>query len=294
VRTALFQAANPGTEASGKSSIKKYAEIPFHLQNNLILVEAEIDGEKAKFILDSGAPILILNSVYDPARHVQIIGMSAGIGGAIECVGIRKLESFRWGGGTFSDFDCITMDLSHLESELGESFAGLISKAELEPFETYIDYENNIIRLYGLKKDGTHLDAHAPPKSSHSVKFELFGHIPVIKATVGKCKLNLGLDTGAMANLIDASLYPKYMKLLQESKVDTLLGADGQRAEIPLGFIERNLVGKVQFGRMIYCFSDITHINKAYNIKLDGLLGHPFLSQRPMSISYRRKTLFLY
>lgn len=294
VSTTLFQAANPGTMSSGRSSIKLYAEIPFRLQNNLILVEAEINGDKAHFILDSGAPMLVLNSVYDPDRPVQIVGMSAGVGGAIEGVGIRKLESFRWAGATYNDFDCVTMDLSHLEGELGESFAGLISKAELEPFETYIDYEKSIIRLYGLRKDGSLLEAHRPPEPSHQVKFELFGHIPVIKTTVGKRKLNLGLDTGAMANLIDAAHYSKYKKLLTDATADTLTGADGKKVEVPIGFIERNLVGKIQFDRMRYCFSDISHINKAYNIKLDGLLGHPFLSQRPVSINYRKKTLSFY
>jgi len=294
VSTSLFQAANPGTATSGGSSIKQYAEVPFRLQNNLILIEAEINGVKGSFILDSGAPMLVLNSVYDPDRPVQIIGMSAGVGGAIEGVGIRKLEMFRWAGAAYSDFDCVTMDLSHLESELGESFAGLISKAELEPFETYIDYENSIIRLYGLRKDGSLLAAHQPPKPVHQVQFELFGHIPVIKTTVGKKKLNLGLDTGAMANLIDTSLYPKYRKLLTDASVDTLMGADGQKVEVHIGYIEKNQVGKIKFERMRYCFSDISHINKAYDIKLDGLLGHPFLSQRPMSINYRKQILSFY
>ena len=294
VSTSLFQAANPGTMSSGRSSIKKFAEIPFRLQNDLIIIEAEINDETANFILDSGAPMLVLNSVYDPERHVQILGMSAGVGGTIGGVGIRKLESFRWGGGTFNDFDCVTMDLSHLEGELGESFAGLVSKMELEPFETYIDYSAGVIRLYGLKKDGSQLEAHMPPRPAYQVKFELFGHIPVIKATVGKRKLNMGLDTGAVANLIDTYLFPKYRKLLQETEVDTLMGADGQKVEVPIGFIERNQVGKVKFDRMRYCFSDISHINKVYDIKLDGLLGHPFFSQRPMSINYRRKTLSFY
>ena len=71
-------------------------EIPFTMAGNLVLIEAMLDGEKRSFILDSGAPILILNSKYTSNQDSsqQTISSAKGVGGSISGMDIKEIDSF--------------------------------------------------------------------------------------------------------------------------------------------------------------------------------------------------------
>ena len=292
VSFSMFKVQAPDS-SSRKQSLKPYAELDFTLKNGIILIPVEVNGEQKNFILDSGAPILVLNSHPDSTKSV--IALAAGVGGDINGMGMQHVDKLTWGGGTFLDFDAVTMDLSHLETEVGGSFAGLISKAELEPFEVFFDYQKHQICLYLLQTDGKLCEPERLtliPKQV--IPFELQGHIATFKAKVGKKTLPLGLDTGAQTNLLTAELYPKYEKDLKEVETDTLRGADVKMTTVTTGVIAQTKVGKLDFPDMRYVFSDISQIRDAYGVKIEGLLGYPALSKYPVSINYRKKTLSFY
>ena len=291
----LFSAKEPqqGTSGAEEQTIT-YAEAEFELVNGIVILPVEMDGRQVKFILDSGAPMLVINSQADTTQQEIIVAAGEGVGGSISSIGLAKVQSLTWAGGSRQDFETISMDLTHLEKELGMEFCGLISKEELEPYETYIDYDAKKICLYLLDEEGNPLEPDRLPKAKGGVKFELRAHIACLNAKVGNKKLTLGLDTGAQTNLLDDDYYGEFEKILQETKVDTLQGADLNMPVIQTGVISETKIGKLAFPDMRYAFYDISDLSHAYNLNIDGLLGYPFLSQRPVSINYRKQTLKLY
>jgi len=294
VSTSLFTTANPGPSASNAARMSGYAEIPFELVQNLIILKAVVDGVEGDFILDCGAPMLVLNSKPDEDGSRQVAGLTMGVGGAAEAPGVRHLGSFAWGGGSFADFDCVTMDLSHLATELGRPFMGLIGKAELEPFECYFDYSRKLIILYALDGEGHRIGPERPPAASTKIRFNLSAHIPVVRAEVHGIPLRMGLDTGAQANLLALGKLAIFRDLLTDAATDTLMGADLNQSLVTTGTIVQNTVSGREFPNMAYAFSDISQLTEGYNIAIDGLLGYPFLSQRPFSLNYRRKVLAIF
>jgi hypothetical protein len=294
VSTSLFRTTNPGPATSSAANLLPYSEIPFELVENLIIIRATVDGMEGDFILDCGAPMLVLNSKTGGESNPEVLGFTAGVGGSAEAPGIKKLKSFIWGGGTFGDFDCVTMDLSHLADQLGRPFMGLIGKAELEPFECYFDYSRKLLVLYGLDASGRRLGPQRPPAASTILRFKLSAHIPVIRATVEGKTVRMGLDTGAQANLLDLSLFPHFQRLLIDAVTDTLMGADLNQTEVSTGTLAKSSVSRRDFPDMTYAFSDISLLRNTYNIAIDGLFGYPFLSQRPFSLNYRRKILSIF
>lgn len=290
--TTLFQAAVKPASQQQPRDLPAYAEARFELVQNLIFLQGELNGEKTVFLLDSGAPLLVLNSKYEASENTIILSQSAGVGGSIGGVGTTRVQSFSWAGGSYADLDVITMDLSHLEETMGRSFAGLISMAELEPFETHINYKKKTLKLYRLDEQGNH--SHKLPKAKSVIPFRQEAHIPVIEARIGSFKLNLGLDTGAQSNLLDLAYYNDLLPLISKVQADTVLGADARSMEVNTGLIKKTRVASKNYGKMRYAFSDLNILNEAYNLSLNGLLGHPFLSKQPFSLNYRKRELILY
>lgn len=291
----MLRAQRPGDMVTeDNSKLNAYAEIDFEVVNGIIIIPVELNGQQVKFILDTGAPMLVINSKADSTGSNIVLGAAQGIGGNVQDMGFAHVSSFTWGGGSYLSFDTVSMDLSHLEAELDMKFVGLISKAELEPFEAYFDYANKKLRLYKLTETG---DLEEPDKLSgwvDEVKFTLGRHIACFKAKVGKKQMMMGLDTGAQSCLLDDDFLPKFEKELKDVSVDTLRGADVNRTTVTTGTIAMTMVNKLTFPDMTYAFSDISEMNNAYGLKIDGLLGYPFLSKQPTSINYRKKTLRFY
>jgi len=289
----LFQVSAAGMPAIPHPDLPAYAEVDFELKEGIILVPVDINGEKHRFILDSGAPTLVINSAQHDSTSL-VVGMGQGVGGSLGNIGTLRIGKLDWAGGNYRNFDALSMDLSHLEQEVGESFGGLLSKAELEPFETLIDYQTKKIRFYQLRDNGKPLEPKRLPKPSVTLKFDLQSHIAVFKAKIGKKTYRLGLDTGAQTNLLDDDLYKVFELQLQDVQTDTLRGADLNIRPVTTGVLPLTQCGKLHFTNMRYVFSDISDLNNIYGLKIAGLLGYPFLSQRVLSINYRKRTLSFY
>jgi len=269
--TDFFPGLMQGEGSKRNTALRTSAEQNFTTDNGLILLEAELDGEKGLFILDSGAPVMVLNTRHSGKNQAQGLTMARGIGGNVKSISTRKVEKFAWSGGVYRDFEAIAMDLGHLEQVLSSQVLGLISQAEMEPFETYLI-----------------------PKARHSSSFEPAAHLPVFKIKIGKQNLKMALDTGAQSNLIDLSLQKKFSKELTDTSTDTILGADNNPASVSTGKIPTCKFGKLEYAEMLYAFSDISHLTSLTGSEFDGLLGYPFLVQYPVSINYRKKTISVY
>ena len=89
-------------------------KIPFQKKRGLIFVKALLNGEKKNFILDTGAPSLILNSAYTEEGNLS--DSLDAVGGSVSTRKVQ-VESFDWAGIRQINFETISMDLSHLERE---------------------------------------------------------------------------------------------------------------------------------------------------------------------------------
>ncbi len=292
--TTLFQATVKAVKKPEAVNQPEHKVLPFELYERMILISGELNGERVDFILDSGAPIFVYNSKYQKEPNSVVISNSSGVGGSIKGVGTQKLKSLSWPGGEYKDFDVVSMDLSHLEDKLGRKFAGLLSQAELEPYETIIDYDKQEIHLFALDDKGERIHKNAAKHPKSIIPFELEGHIPIVSARIGKLNLNMGLDTGAQANLLDKTYLQSLSKMISHTEIDTVMGADTNAMPVTSGMIKSTKVARKGYGKMKYAFSDLSHFNEAYKVDVHGLLGFPFLSQKAFGINYRKQELCIY
>jgi len=295
----IFKALTTEIEEISEENMKipVYMEIPFELNSGLIFVEAEIDGIEGRFIVDSGAQMVILNSAYfkpDEERELpddaERINASQGVGGSVGDINIAKVAKFKWDEFEMVDFDAVIVDISHLETAAETKILGLIGQRELALFEFIIDYEKQKLLLFQLDSLGEKVTKVIMTKPSKTIPFELELHIPIIKGSIGKHELRFGIDTGAQGNLIKTEFKDMLTSNFNQTGMDTLMGAGKNIMEVPTGAIDTVDIGGLLYTDMMTIFSDISHLP----IEMDGLLGYEFLRQRQTGFNYLKKVIYIW
>lgn len=268
-------------------------EVPFELAGKLIAVTVFLNGKERKFILDSGAPKVILNAKYLPAKadSVQALSSSKGVSGPIGGMNIDTVEQLSFAGIQLQQQQVITLDLSHLEAALDYEFHGLIGFELIKDYDLVFDYKNRILTLIDPNYFDTYQQENLAAHQMTITPFELSGHIPVIQAKVGHQDLKLGIDSGAESNLLDESFFHSLKTHLYNIEFETLNGADNLPKEVKKGSVKEMKIGTQVFQNLPTSFSDISHLNEGYHLNIDGLIGYPLLSKQKTLISFFREEL---
>lgn len=270
--------------------------IPFRTMGKLMVVEAKVNGVKGYFIVDSGAPFLVLNSKYfphlgTPIRFVKVSGVTGDVGEVRTAI----VGSFEWGGIRANSLNCHIVDLRHLERRPTDSIFGLIGFEIFQNLEMLMDYDDNRIVLYKLDGENNRIeydaDYHIP---EYIVPFAYKGHVPIVEATVAHQSLRFGIDTGAEFNLLSNAIDSTILKTFIREKKIPLRGSGKSILETWLGRIEDMRLGKASYLNQPTLLTDIRETNETFDAKLDGLLGQPFLRYRRTVINFRKKELHLW
>ncbi len=115
-----------------------------------MLLELKADSLSGNFILDTGAPHLVLNKTY--FRNYPTFGAvyASGITGSVEPGAEIRLGKLDFGGLYFEDVDADMISLSHLEEKKGVRILGLLGLNLFKNLEMLIDIEQSTLTLYRL------------------------------------------------------------------------------------------------------------------------------------------------
>jgi predicted aspartyl protease len=268
------------------------ADAPARVLNGLLLVEAEVDGRRGNFLLDTGAPALVLNKreFAAPATETTLAAAgSTGVNGKMAGMSYHLVQKFNWQGISFQQKEVPTLDLASLEKKLdGLPLLGLIGYNVLSQYAVTLDYRAGQVRL--RQPD----PAAAPPPALMRVPFTMSGHLPVVALTVGGQTFQVGVDCGAQANLLDQQYQAGLARELRKTSTAQLSGADAAaRAVTTARLPEVRLAGPLVFRRQATVFADMAHLNQNPNrAPLQGLVGYPLLSQYCPTIDYVNKQLY--
>ena len=265
-------------------------DVPVRLSNNLLLVEAEVDGRRGWLFLDTGAPALMLNKkLFPPAASESTLAVSGakGVNGAVGGMSYHLTKTFDWGGLRFENKEVPTLDLAGLEQQTGVELLGIIGFNLLSQYALTLDYRAQKVLL---RKPGTAPELPAPLMR---VPFTLRGHLPVVTASANGQALQMGIDCGAQNNLLDLPFEPTFAGKLRKASKSNLRGGDGAQRTVTSGQLaEVRLAGPLAFRNQQTVFSDISQFNQNPDkTPLHGLLGYPMLSQYRTTIDYVNKQL---
>ena len=259
---------------------------PFELVNGMIIVQASVNGVLGDFILDTGSPGIVLNSVeHEPSTSFS----ASGIGGELE-IGSVTVEHFKWGIIEKAEIEGFTLDIGHLELATGRKIMGLIGFEVFQQYELLFDYPNNVVSIYNASKVKKY-----KKKPVAEVPFKMCGHVPVIAVKVGKKKAFLGLDSGAETNLLDDSfLKPLKKSFLKNNRKEIVIGLDQEEQEVDAALLKTSEINGVKLSEMKFLFMDLENFEHQFETRFDGLLGFPFFREHAVSINYKERKIYIW
>lgn len=280
----LNNSSNP-TNPSPSDGFIGVKEVNFELDGGIILVEAVLNHTVQTFVLDSGAPGLILNNFQKKGKKE----LMTGVNGTVEAFAVT-IENFTWAEISYPKIAATSMDLSHLESMTKRKISGLIGYDLIKDFELLLDYAAQVIQI---KSVGATFINTSQPVVSFPLLFE--NHLLVIEAVIGNEKLRLGLDTGAEINLLDDRLSPQIANVASEPQPYGKIYGVGERQEsAKLIKVALTRVARAAYRQMDYVLTDFSSITDDGTTNIDGILGFPFLSSCKFSIDFKTQQLHVW
>lgn len=266
--------------------VQSAVRIPLYINSGLPFVAAGAGELAGRYILDTGAPLLILNQ---PAHASSTTQEASGVAGAFATT-LFEVPEFYWRAAKRKSVPALTADLSHIETMVKHSVTGIIGYDLLKDSELLLDYKNQQAMVLDSKKSEWYKTA-----ALHILPFTLQAHLPVIEVQIGQHILRLALDTGAGINLIDQ----RYADLLPATALvwlgeENLQGVDQNINRGATALLTDLNIGDAPAPDMKVLFTDLSLFRSKTAPPIDGLLGYPFFSQVKCSIHYPEQKLYIW
>lgn len=259
-------------------------KVNFIIKNGLLLSRAEVNNREGFFIIDTGAPELILN-----ARHFQ------GGKTAIKVLGLdhdmttaeTKIEKFQWGCIEEKSSNTLTIALTHLEESLEMTIFGLIGYEILKQKELVFDFVQTTITQHHDKKseilENDEIDVLA--------YFKMSQHLPIIEVKIGNEELFMAFDTGASINVLDCD-FKDLSKDEAHARYTRYIGPGNQRKLMAALPIYETIIQEQSFLKMEYLIKNLQRLRDYGHPKVYGLLGNDFLLKcDALCINYKKRKI---
>jgi len=259
--------------------------VPFSVIEGMILVEASRNQQNGNYIIDTGAPTLVINEKpttdgYRAGRGISESLLTAEV----------TIKDFKWSGIHKTNMNAFKVDISHLEKVSGKKIEGIIGYDILKEVELLVDYQTQTLQLIPIDNIKS---VYQEPLAV--IPFTMQAHLPVIKVKIGKKKLRLALDTASESNILNAKVLKKLAEnSISNSEVGEIQGVDQQIKKVQVATIQHTTIKDLAFDNMPYLFTDLSHLKSESDIYIDGLLGYPFFKQKKIAINYKEQKIYIW
>lgn len=265
---------------------------PFELVEGLIFMKGKVNGIGGYFILDNGAPGLVLNSAMLKDRDSMLRSSLKGLGATGESqVFMYRVREFTCNKWQVKDMEVPVMDLSHIAMKVKKDFLGLVGYEQLKGQAIGFDYERRKV-IVNDDAAGKNVEIERRLVFRDSLEMQL--HLPVLTVKILGKNYRMGVDCGAGANLLPDTEYRLLSGICRDQKSDTLAGAGGLQ-KIFNCLLTNNRLGDIDLKPMRTIFSAATiESMRASNIMIDGIAGYELLKQYYTVIDFKHCKISFY
>ena len=283
--------------AHAECRLGRIAELPIAASQDGLIVEARINGEPARFNLDTGSATTVINTAsierlglrsIRPDHGLGALAVIEGLGGGVSARAVEA-HSFDLGGLRARDYGFVAANLP-VFSKSTQQPDGLLSTDLLAKYDIDFDLAAGRIRLYYPMTDCSHPSAymHGPlymtPMLPGSDE-----RSPRIAVEIGGQSYVAVIDTGADRSLVFA---PASRRLKAAVVTDAVaVGLAGKRVRVSRTILPAMSVSDLEFGNFpallsLDTYGDIDH-------PVDMLLGMDFVRAVHLWLSFSSRTVIL-
>jgi hypothetical protein len=273
--------------------------LPFTMAGNLILVQARADTLQGNFILDTGAPHLVLNITYfrdypstsvPESEQTSITGSGPGVVRTV-------IKNFSFGGLEYSKVEADLVNLGHIENSKGVRILGLLGIELFRQCEMIIDYEKSLIYLHRIGRKESSSYHHASlddPAAYTTVPIDLMDNRIIAKLELGGKTLKFIVDCAAESNVLDSRLPEKVFDQVQVTGRVMLGGANNTKIEALKGSMSGLKIGGQEFASLPVLITNLEKTCFAYAGCIDGILGFDFLILHKIGFNFVNRKMYIW
>lgn len=271
--------------------------IPFRRAGNLILIQAKADTTTGNFILDTGAPNLVLNLTYF-RNYPSVMGTSGGgITGSVPAVTHTTVGKFSFGAIKYHNLKANVINLGHIEDTRGMKIFGLLGVNLFKQFEMIIDYQKGVIYLHLIRRKEASTYKSEMLKDTlayNTFPIDIADNKIITRAELSGKKLNFILDTGAESNVLDSRLPNRIFENVTISRRVMLSGSGSEKVEALYGDLKNLKIGNKTVETLPILITNLEQMCLAYDYCIDGMLGFDFISQHKIGFNFVKREMYLW
>lgn len=272
--------------------------IPFTTAGNLILIKAKVDSTEGNFILDTGAPNLVLNVTYFRNYPTSTVDEEkGGITGPTAAVSQTLVQDFSFGTYNYSSVNADLTSLAHIENTKGVKILGLIGLQFFKQCEMIIDYEKSLIYLHLIGRqecDSYQNEMLDDTSAYHTVPLELYNDKILANTEVAGKKLKLMVDCAAETTVLDSRLPNKVFEDVTITGRILLRGSGSQKVEALKGSIKSMKMGNTSWMKLPVIITNLERTCVSYENCLNGILGFDFFSLQKVGFNFVKRKMYVW
>ncbi|MGJ8684611.1 MAG: aspartyl protease family protein [Nonlabens sp.] len=255
-------------------------QIPFNYSYNLALVNVEINGKEYTFLIDTGAPTVISQEIFDDLNIKAKKSISVGDSqGQSNMQKVAVVPEMKLGDLIYQDTGAVVANLRDIFEFDCMEIDGILGANQMAKSFWKFDYQNKEVTI---TDDLSNYKVDAYPN-----KFSFYYNsqrTPKFKLQVNGIETTMTFDTGFAGNMDIKKSISKFEKSKGYTEYgNSSVGLYGARDSVNQRVIKLDSLqlGNLKIGPQIVTLDD------------GGLLGNDFMNKHDMIIDWPHKTIYL-
>jgi hypothetical protein len=269
----------------------------FKIYNNLIFLKASLNNSRPlSFLFDTGASGCVISEKIKKELNLHTDSGSAATtgGGDVEATYLKNATISLAPHIKLHNLLIATIDLSGLESGVGEHIDGIIGYEAFEKWGIKIDYQNKIISFFDASK-------FQYAGRGERIKLQIEDNLPYASVSLkskngSEVIAKLMVDIGGASNDIRLNTFITEKHKLTEINSPTLpltYGAiNSGKATGEAGRLQELRIGNIVYAAPLLNFST-TRQGEETDSTYDGIINAPFLRQFTCYFNYSKQEMIL-
>ncbi len=290
-----FKHARLDPDPAPMADFKSTLVVPIKRAGNLIIIEATVDSLEGNFVLDTGAPYLVLNETYfRDAPHVEDQD-AGGVNGQADGSFKTYVHNFKILDLQYSRLTADVTDLSAIENGRGIKILGLLGTRLFSKFALTIDVYHGELYIQKLDDKGEIPETERVFRNPFLVtSFKYINDVVFMKGAINEHPLWFAFDTGAETSLLEYRVSKKTGEKMDVISRSKLTGIGGSVFEVIYVRFDNLRIGDQVFMRNRMLLTNLDKMGKVYGSSIDGVLGYDFFGRGIFTINFVKKEFEMY
>jgi hypothetical protein len=273
--------------------------IPFNRVGNLIVLKAKTDTIEGNFILDTGAPGLVLNITYFRGYPIatQHDGEQASIAGSTNGIQKTSVKELSFGNLQFVRTEADLTNLGQIENARGIRVLGLLGVDLFKQYEMIIDFEKSLIYLHRIGRKEASSYKHKLLNDTSAYKtlpFDIKDNRIITTTEAEGRKLKLVIDCAAESSILDSRLPNKFFENVTITRRVKLAGPGNKRIDAFYGSLNKLTIAGLDVSNLPVTITNLEYTCFALGGCVDGVLGFDFLSLHKIGFNFVNRKMYIW